>query len=518
MGKDENMPDINSSVNNKRIAKNTLLLYVRMLFLMLISLYTSRVILNVLGVEDYGIYNVVGGVVAMFSMISASLNSAISRFITYDLGVGDFEKLKKTFSSSVTIQMGLAAIFIVISETLGLWFLNNKMIIPSDRLLAANWCLQLSVLTISINLISVPYNAAIIAHEKMSAFAYISVIEAAGKLLIAWLILLSPIDRLVFYAIMLAVMALIIRFIYMRYCKCNFSECDYSFIYDYNLLRKMFGFAGWNMIGTSSAVLRNQGGDILINLFFGPAVNGAKAIATQINGAIDGFVQNFMIALNPQITKSYANGNHEYMLDLVLKGSKFSFYILLLLGLPLLINTEFVLQIWLKMVPAHAVLFVQLTILLIMSDCLSHTLVAAILAEGEIKSYMAAVGGLQLMNVPISCVVLWLGGFPEMTVIVAILLSQVCLIARLFFLRKKVKLSIREFFLEVYVNVILVSVAASIIPLCIVQIIPAGWLSFMIVSTIAIVCTFFAIYVIGLSNSERQMLLCKGKDILLRIK
>ena len=256
------------SANNKRIAKNTLLLYFRMLFLMLVSLYTSRVILNALGVEDYGIYNVVGGVVTMFSMLSGSLSAAISRFLTFELGRGDYKKLHKIFSSSVTIQIAIVLVIMVLAQTIGLWFLNEKMVIPSERLTAANWCYQFSIITFAISLISVPYNAAIIAHERMSAFAYISILEALGRLSVAWCILQSPIDRLIFYGGMVALVGFIIFLIYMVYCKRHFDECTYHLIYDHDLLKQMFGFAGWNFIGASSSVLRDQGGNIILNLFF----------------------------------------------------------------------------------------------------------------------------------------------------------------------------------------------------------------------------------------------------------
>lgn len=503
--------------NNKRIAKNTLMLYLRMLFLMLISLYTSRVILNALGVEDYGIYNVVGGVVSLFSMISASLNSAISRFITYELGTENRESLKRIFSSSVTIQTCIAIFFLLIAETVGMWFLNNKMVIPDTRLIAARWCLHFSALTFAINLISVPYNSAIIAHEKMSAFAYISIFEAIGKLIVAWTISIGPIDKLIFYAAMLAIIAVIVRIIYMHYCKRHFEECTYKFSHDLSLLKKMFGFAGWNMIGTSSAILRDQGGDILINLFFGPVVNGAKAIATQMNSAISGFVQNFMLAMNPQITKSYASGDNAYMLELVMKGAKYSYYILLFIGLPLLLNTEFVLQIWLKNVPAHSVLFVQLIIILAMSDCLSHTLVAAILAEGEIKVYMAVVGGLQLLNVPIAYITLKLGCIPEVIVIIAIVISQICLVARLLFLRKKVNLSIREFVKNVYLNVVLITLIAAILPLVLFLNLEQGWVALLVISIVSVLSTSITVLYLGLNKLERKRVLNKIKDYFAKI-
>ena len=306
-----------TSQNNKRIAKNTLLLYVRMLFMMAVNLYTSRVVLNALGVEDFGIYNVVGGVVAMFSVISGSLSAAISRFITYELGKGNNDRLNKIFSASVTIQLLLSLIIVILVESIGVWFLNVKMSIPTDRMLAANWVLQFSIATFVINLVSVPYNAAIIAHERMSAFAYISILEALGKLAIAYLIVVSPMDRLIFYALLMCSVAVIVRAVYGYYCKRHFAECTYHFHWDREILKKMFGFAGWNFIGASSAVLRDQGGNIIINLFAGPAVNAARGIAGQVNNAVTGFVSNFMTALNPQITKSYASGDREYMMTLI---------------------------------------------------------------------------------------------------------------------------------------------------------------------------------------------------------
>ena len=259
--------------NNKRIAKNTVLLYFRMLLIMLVSLYTSRIVLRALGVEDFGIYNVVGGVVAMFSILSGSLSSAISRFITFELGKNDLNKLKRVFSASVTIQIILAILIVVVAEIIGTWFINAKMNIAPDRLQAANWVFHFSILTFVVNLINVPYNATIIAHERMSAFAYISILEVMGKLAIAYFVQIAPIDRLIFYAILMFGVALIIRFIYALYCRRHFEETHYHFIWDRQLLKQMFGFAGWNFIGTSSSLLRDQGGNILLNLFFGPVVN-----------------------------------------------------------------------------------------------------------------------------------------------------------------------------------------------------------------------------------------------------
>lgn len=508
----------NTGQNSKRIAKNTLLLYFRMLFMMAVSLYTSRVVLHTLGVEDFGIYNVVGGVVAMFSVISGSLSSAISRFITYELGKGDKDKLIRIFSSSVTIQLGLGLIILILAEAIGVWFLNAKMTIPTDRMYAANWVFQLSILTFIINLISVPYNAAIIAHEKMSAFAYISILEVVAKLIIVFMLLWSPFDKLIFYAILMASVALIIRFVYGYYCKRHFEECTYHFIFDKELLKKMFSFAGWNFIGAASSVLRDQGGNIVINLFCGPAVNAARGIAYQVNSAISGFVSNFMMALNPQITKSYAAGDKEYMMTLIHQGARLSFYILLLLSLPVIINAHYILALWLKIVPEHTTLFVQLVLIFAMSESISNPLITAMLATGNIRNYQIVVGGLQMMNLPISYILLRYGCIPETVLIVAICISQCCLASRLYMLRGMIGLSIRKYMSKVYLNVLAVTFLSAIIPCISSYYLSETFINFILICTISVVCTFTVIYFIGCSRKERQFINEKVNKIINKIR
>ena len=502
-----------SQDNNKRIAKNTLLLYFRMLFMMVVSLYTSRVILNALGVEDFGIYNVVGGVVAMFSVISGSLSAAISRFITYELGKGDQSKLNKIFSASVTIQLLLSLIIVVLIESVGVWFLNANMTMPETRMAAANWVFQFSIVTFVINLISVPYNAAIIAHERMSAFAYISILEAIGKLAIAFLIMVSPIDRLIFYAILMCAVAVIVRLTYGHYCKKHFTECTYQFDWDKDILKQMFGFAGWNFIGASSAVLKDQGVNIVINMFCGPAVNAARGIAMQVNNAVAGFVTNFMTALNPQITKSYASGDREYMMKLIFQGARLSFYMLLLLSLPILMNTHYILVLWLKLVPEHAVLFVQLMLVFTMSEAISNPLVTAMLATGKIRNYQIVVGGLQMMNLPISYVCLRLGCIPETVLIVAIGISQCCLAARLYMLRGMIGLSSIRYMKNVYLNVLAVAVLSAIIPSLLSMYISESFLSFVVISLVAMASTLCIEFFVGCNNKERVFVLAKAKSI-----
>lgn len=508
----------NTFANNKRIAKNTLLLYVRMLFMMAVSLYTSRVILHTLGVEDFGIYNVVGGVVAMFSVISGSLSSAISRFITYELGKGDKEKLIRIFSSSVTIQIALGLIIGILAESVGIWFLNTQMTIPVSRMCAANWVFQLSILTFIINLISVPYNAAIIAHERMSAFAYISILEVIAKLIIVYLLWISPIDKLIFYAILMTTVALIIRFVYGYYCKRHFEECIYHFIFDKELLKKMFGFAGWNFIGAASAVLRDQGGNLVINLFCGPAVNAARGIASQVNNAVCGFVSNFMMALNPQITKSYASGDRDYMMSLIFQGARYSYYILLLLSLPVIINVHYMLSLWLKIVPDHTTLFVQLVLIFAMSESISNPLVTAMLATGSIRNYQIVVGGLQMMNLPLSYILLQNDCIPETVLIVAICISQCCLIARLVMLQKLIGLSIRKYIRNVYINVFIVTILSLVIPIGMTVWFESNFINFVLCCCISIISTSTIIYYIGCNKMEKQFVKTKIVNIIRRRK
>ena len=477
-----------------------------MLFLMIISLYTSRIVLNALGVEDFGIYNVAGGVVAMFSILSGSLSAAISRFITYELGKNNILKLKVIFSSAITIQIGLGIVIVFFAETIGIWFLNTQMNIPIERMVAANWVLQFSIITFIINLISVPYNAVIIAHEKMSAFAYISIFEAIGKLLIAYLITISPIDKLIFYAILMCVVAIAIRLLYGYYCKRHFDECRFHFIWNKQIFQQIFSFAGWNFIGASSAVLRDHGGNIIINLFCGPTVNAARGIAFQVNNAIQGFVSNFMTALNPQITKSYAVKNYTYMMTLIFQGARLSFYMLLLLSLPIIINTHYLLTLWLNTVPEHTVVFVRLVLIFAMSESISGPLITAMLATGNIRNYQIIVGGLQMLNLPISYILLSLGAIPETVLIVAVLISQCCLMARLYMLKKMIKLKIKDYLKKVYFNIITVSIIAIILPICMQERLAENFINFLLSSLICMLCTYLSIYYIGCSYEERKFI------------
>ena len=502
------------SENNKCIAKNTLFLYVRMLLIMIVTLYTSRVVLRVLGVEDFGIYNVVGGVVTMFSILSGSLSAAISRFITFELGSNNQERLKAVFSSSIMIQWFLAMFIIVLAEILGVWFLNHKMNIAQERLFAANWVLQCSIATFAVNLISVPYNAAIIAHERMQAFAYVSVIEAFLKLAAVYLLSVSLCDKLIVYAILLLGISLIIRLIYGVYCGKNFAECHFHFTLDKGLLKEMISFAGWNFIGSTSVLLKDQGVNIVINLFCGAAVNAARGIALQVNTAVNSFVSNFVMALNPQITKSYAEGNKEYMNKLVFRGTRFSYYLLFSLSIPLLINTEYVLSLWLHTVPVYSVEFVRLVLILSLSDSLYRPLLTAHLATGHIKELQIIVGGLNMLILPLSYLALYYGYAPTSTFWICIIFSVIGLFARIYLYQKIETFDVPLFLREVVANILRVTI------LCIVcawfiqsnLVGPTSILSFILTSAIYFLLAVGICVCAGLNGKEKYYLIQKIKS------
>ena len=507
-----------SAVNNKRIAKNTLLLYVRMLFLMLVSLYTSRVVLNALGVEDYGIYAVVGGVVTMFTMLSGSLSAAISRFITFELGSGNIETLKRVFSSSVTIQVGFSFIIVILAETLGLWFLNEKMDIPDNRLAAANWCFQFSVITFVVNLISVPYNAAIIAHEKMSAFAFISIVDGVGKLIIAWSIVANPFDRLVFYALLIALLSLTIRFIYAQYCKRHFEECVYHFTFDYVLLKQMFSFAGWNFLGSGSGHLMNQGVSLLSNVYFGVTVNAARGIAFQIDHAVMQFVNNFTTAIKPQITKSYASNQKDYMYSLMFRGAKFSYFLVLLFAIPIICETPMLLKLWLKIVPEHTVAFARLSIVVSLIQVLSNTMVTAMLATGNIKKYQIIVGGLGMLVFPMAWLFFALGLPPEMAYVSIIFIFILQWLCRLKLMREMIGMSVSDYMEKVMKKVMIVSLFSFPLPLFLCSVLDASITRFIIVVSASLFFTSIIIFYVGMNLSERNFIFSQIKVIYHKIR
>lgn len=505
---------MDTSDNNHRIAKNTLLLYVRTLLLLLISLYTSRVVLDVLGVENYGIYNVVGGVVAMFSMISGSLSSSISRFITFELGRGDMERLRTVFSTSVNIQIDIALVVMILGEVIGRWFISTHMNIPIERLDAANWVLHCSLIMFCVNLVSLPYNACIIAHEHMSAFAYVSILEAILKLVICYMIVVSPFDKLKTYALLLTVVALIIRFVYGAYCNRHFPESKYRWIGKTSLLKEMAGFAGWSFLTNVCYLFNTQGVSILINMFFGVALNAARGIATQVDGIIMQFVNNLTMAINPQITKTYAIGKKQEMFKLVCSGAKFSYFLLLLFALPMLFETEYVLSIWLKEVPDFTVVFLRLTIIGSMINMLGNTSYTACMATGKLRRYVFAISSVGFLVFPLT----WIAfkcGLPAKSAYEAfILVYSLVLIVRIYLMKGLLDFPPKMFVSEVILKIAIVTTAATAVPLVIYHLISESFVRFVIMLPVSTLFSCVSIYSMGLTVSERETVTAKCMAIL----
>ena len=504
--------------DNKRIAKNTALLYFRMLLIMGVTLYTSRVVLATLGIEDFGIYNVVGGVVSMFGFLNASMAGATQRFLTFELGKGDNLKLKKVFTTSIHIHVLIAILVVVLAETIGLWFLYNKMTIPVDRLNAAFWVFQFAVLSAVVMFISVPYNAAIIAHEKMSAFAYISVIDVTLKLLIVYLLTLTSYDRLIFYAFLLFLVQLFIRIIYGVYCRRHFPEVSYRFVWDKSLFKEMSGFATWQLFGNLAAVAYTQGVNILLNIFFGPIVNAARAVTVQVQAAIQQFAASFQQALNPQITKSYATHELERMHTLVFASARYSFFLLLFLSLPVLIETPMILSIWLQEVPEYTVIFIRIILITSMIEAMANPLITAAGATGKIRTYQMVVGGILLLILPASYVVLKLGAPPASVFLVHLFFVCIAQIARLWMIRPMIGLSLRRFFNEVVVKVSGVVLLSLPLPFLFYIVFNRNMLSSVIVCVFALLSVALSIFVIGLKKDERQFVLNKVSSIVKAIK
>lgn len=499
--------------NNKRIAKNTLLLYLRMLFMMAINLYTSRVVLNTLGVEDYGIYNVVGGVVTMFGFINSSMSSATQRYITFGISKDNFENLQKIFSTTLQIHILIALIIVILGETVGLWFMYEKMQIPADRMEAAFWVLQCSIFSTVIVIISVPYNADIIAHEKMSAFAYISILEAILKLAIVYILIISSVDKLILYAFLLSAIQVLIRFCYSRYCNKHFKETIYKHIGDKILFKEMISFAGWSVFGNLSAVLFSQGLNMLLNLFFGPIVNAARAIAVQVQGAIQNFVLNFQMALNPQITKTYAKKEMNEMHKLMFRSARFSFYLLFFISLPILFETDFILTIWLKTVPENTVIFLRIIICTSLIYSLANPLIIANQATGKVKNYQIVCGGILLLILPISYICLKLGLPAYSVFIVHFIMEAIAQIGRMIMLRPLIKISIIEYIKNIYIPVILVVLFSTIMPFIVYKNLDASVIRFFTVCIVCFLSVGLIVYIVGLSKNERVFIHSKVQEV-----
>lgn len=491
------------SSENKRIAKNSVLLYIRLAVVMVGGLYISRIILDALGASDYGLYNVVGGFVTMFTIVSSSLTAATSRFITFELGKNDMERLKTVFSISVSIHIVLSIILFVILESFGVWYLNEKMVVEPGRLIAANYVLQFSIVSLLFNMLNIPYNAALMAHEHMDFYAYVSIFEVLARLVISLALPFLPSDALIAYAFFIMLLAVVVRILYIWYCKRNFEECSYTIKKDKEMLRGIFVFSGWNFIGATSGILKRHGNNIVLNLFGGTVVNAAYGLAMQVTSAVINFSSGVQNAINPQIIKQYSIKNMEYMYKLIFYGSRTSFYFMMFVFIPVFLNTDTILGLWLKEVPKNTTIFLQISLIICLIDTWSGPLVTAMLATANIKTYQLVVGGTDILCLPLSYICLREGLAPYWVFIVMLIISFVTLLLRLVMLKGMINLPSTSFLLRIVGKTSIV---------CLISLLLSYWMCSMIVMSnvfwkiilYSIISIVISLLVIGLFDTNKK--------------
>ena len=497
-----------TSINNKHIVKNTAYLYVRLVVSLAIGLFTSRIILSALGVSDYGIYNIVGGFVSMLSLFTISLSGATSRFITFELGRGDMERMKKTFATLSTLVYLLAVIVLILGETVGLWFVKEYLLIPDERWKAALFLYHCSLLAFIVNLIALPYNSCVIAHEKMNFFAIVSVLDSVLKLGIVYMLYISPFDRLRTYAVLLVAIGVIIRIIYIIYCKHTFEEAKVKWGIDKNIFKDIFSYSAWITIGASSAIFKEQGVNVLVNMFFGVLFNAARGISMQVYGVVSQFSYSIGQAITPQITKEYAVGNLPRAISLTFILAKVQGILIMTLSLPLLLETNYVLGLWLGEFPDYTVAFMQWALILCYTRTLEDTHGTLYLATGNVKCLQIIGGGLMLLNIPIDYVFLKQGFEPIITMIIGAVLEVVTMFVAFMYLKKIVKFPILCFYREAVLPQLVVCGLSLIFPLLILSFWKeACFLRFCLVSIVSVFMTIGLSYLIVLNIKEKNLII-----------
>lgn len=503
----------NNSDNNARIAKNTLMLYIRMFVTLIVGLFTSRVILDALGIEDYGIYNLVAGFVAMFNILRSGLVSATQRFITYDLGRGDTSELNRTFSTCVIIYIAISVFAVIIAETFGMWFINNKLNIPDTRLFAAHWTFHLSLVMLIVSFISFPYNSLIISHERMNAFAYISIYEVVAKLLLTYLLFISKYDKLIVYSLLMCLVQISIPILYIFYCRKNFVESKVLWLFDKQKVKEIYSYTSWAMLGGFASVGLTQGLNVILGMFFSPIVNAARGIAVQIQGIINSFVSNFQLAMDPQIVKSYARGDYQYMQQLVFNSSKYSFYLLFLLSLPVMLETDMLLSLWLVDIPENTSLFFRLVIITTIYDAFSNPFAKAIQATGKIRNYQLIYSTMLLIIVPISYFFLMLGFDSYIVFVVHIVVGLFASFARIIIASKVTKMNLSLFKKVVLVPISFVVTLSLFISVSLKYFLYESFISSFIVLFVSLLVVLLSIFFCGISKSEQSFFIDKIKSI-----
>ena len=476
---------------------------------MLVSLYTSRVVLDALGVEDYGIYNVVGGIVVLFTFINNAMVSSTQRYLNYEIGRNDFEQTRYVFSISLNIHILIAIFILILSETIGLWFLNTTIKYPESREFAVHAIYQLSVLTTCVKIIRAPYNAAIIAYERMSFYAYLSIIEAVLQLFIVYLLKILTFDRLVMYGILLLAVSVIINVCYYGYCRLNFETCKYILVRNKTLYKQLLSFSGWSLLGGVANIGASQGLNMILNFFCGVTVNAAMGIANQVNSAVSSFVTSFQTAFNPQIVKSYAAGENSYFINLILSTSKYSYLLLFVIAFPIYICCPEVLSIWLTEVPDYSVSFCRLMLIFTLLDALQGPLWFSVQAVGKIKTYQIIMSFMILANLPIAYLLMKLGYAPSSVLIVRCIINFATLFVRLWYLNRLYDFPIRRFLVEVIARIIPITFIAGAMMYIIPYNISFPVIKFLFVGIFSIILNMILIMFIGITTQERNVIFDK---------
>ena len=492
----------------KRLTKNTIYLYVRSFLVMLVALFTTRVILQNLGVEDYGIYNVVSSFVTMFSFISSSLSVTISRFLSIELAQNKTENVKKVYSSSLISLAVIALILAVIVELIGVPFLNLKMTIPAERLSAANWVLQFSIITLVINVFSIAYEAVIVSYEKMSIYAYISILDVVLKLLIAYVIAVTGGDKLIVYSFLLMMQAAIIRVVYGFFCRYKFEHCRLDIkSLEKSLVRQITTLSGWDVLGAASNIIKSSGTNIIFNLFLGPVVNAANGISEQVRSALWKFSGGFLTALRPQIVKAYSSDERQYLFNLINRGTKFSSYLMIILSVPIIVEIDYILNLWLHDVPQYTAGCVVLVIVLTIGEgTIAYPSNAAMMATGNIKKNQIIASVLQLMNLPLTYIIIRIGYSPYWAYIISICIANVLCLVRTIILNQLIGYSTRDFYLKVYLPIYIVFAVSLLIPYLFHLFLSAGILRLIIVSLIGVIWSLLVIMIFGCNKIERSLI------------
>ena len=508
-----------SYADNKRIAKNTIYLYIRTFVSMVVALYTSRKILEALGVESFGIFNVVGGIISLMSFINSSMSVATQRYLTYELGKGTEGNFNKVFNIAVYIHAIIAVIVLIAAETVGVWFVNTQLNIPEAQMESANWVFQATILTTILGILQTPYNAAIVSHEHMHIYAYVGLGETFARLFIVLGLSYYPYDKLTIWGFALSAIQLCTSLLYRFYCIKKFDNCNLRRnTWDLPLAKSMLGFTGWNMFGTIAWTLKDQGASVLLNIFDGPIVNAARGVSGQVTGAIKGLVGGFQSAVNPQLTKTYAANDLAATCNLLYKSSKFSYFLLLIISIPVLLEINFLLNVWLVEVPPYAALFTRIVIMEAVFDSLAGPMVTSLMATGRIKWYQIVVGSILLLNIPIAYILLKLG-YPIATpFFVSMAFMFLGNASRLLFCHKMLGLSIRNYISMVILPITIVSVLAFIVPYFIVSVMTEGWIRLLTCSASSVVFGVAAIFCCGFTTSERSFIINLLRNKLLRHK